>query len=141
MAEAKLGKGKKAESSNQEKIVATFQQLRAEQRAIANKISELEGEKREHQYVDLIGATYVYCTKCFILVDRIVLEALKDVPADRCCFRMVGGVLVERTVKDVTPALQHNTEQVLCKSLVPRLTLNSSSIPVHSPDGEADGPT
>lgn len=24
---------------------------------------------------------------------------------------MVGGVLVERTVKDVTPALQHNTEQ------------------------------
>lgn len=90
MAEAKLGKGKKAESSNQEKIVATFQQLRAEQRAIANKISELEGEKREHQ---------------------IVLEALKDVPADRCCFRMVGGVLVERTVKDVTPALQHNTEQ------------------------------
>ena len=50
-----------------------------------------------------------YC----MLFNRIVLEALKDVPAERRCFRMVGGVLVERTVKDVTPALQHNTEQVI----------------------------
>lgn len=58
MAEAK-GKAKKAETSSQEKIVATFQQLRAEQRAIANKISELEGEKKEHLCVHLIGATYL----------------------------------------------------------------------------------
>lgn len=53
MADAK-GKGKKGEASNQEKIVATFQQLRNEQRAIANKISELEGEKKEHECVQLI---------------------------------------------------------------------------------------
>ncbi len=40
------------------------------------------------------------------------MTALKKVDQDRRCFRMVGGVLVERTVKDVLPALQYNSEQV-----------------------------
>ena len=42
----------------------------------------------------------------------IVIEALKGVEPDRRCFRMIGGVLVERTVKDVLPALENNKEQV-----------------------------
>lgn len=42
----------------------------------------------------------------------IVIDALKKVDPGRRCFRMIGGVLVERTVKDVLPALQHNSEQV-----------------------------
>lgn len=41
---------------------------------------------------------------------RLVLETLGPLPADRKCFRMINGVLVERTVKDVTPALQTNSE-------------------------------
>jgi Prefoldin subunit len=44
-----------------------------------------------------------------------VIDTLKDVEAkqpDRKCFRLVGGVLVERTVKDVLPALEHNRENV-----------------------------
>ena len=49
-------------------------------------------------------------------IHRIVIEALKKVDPGRKCFRMIGGVLVERTVKDVLLALQHNTEQV-CVSL------------------------
>jgi len=44
---------------------------------------------------------------------RLVIEALKDVDGDRKCFRMVGGVLVERTVKDVLPAMTNNYEQVM----------------------------
>ena len=35
--------------SNEEKIVAQFQQLRQEQRAIALKISELEADLNEHE--------------------------------------------------------------------------------------------
>jgi len=41
--------GKKAESMSQEKIVATFQKLRQEQRAIVGKIAELEGESNEYR--------------------------------------------------------------------------------------------
>lgn len=44
------------------------------------------------------------------------MDALKKVDSERRCFRMVGGVLVERTVKDVLPALQYNSEQVLLDS-------------------------
>ncbi len=43
---------------------------------------------------------------------RLVLETLKDVDKDRKCFRMIGGVLVERTVNEVVPALEQNKEQV-----------------------------
>lgn len=31
-------------------------------------------------------------------------------PGDRKCFRMINGVLVERTVRDVVPALKTNAE-------------------------------
>lgn len=50
---------------------------------------------------------------------ELVIEALKEVETDRKCFRMVGKVLVERTVKEVLPALQTNHDQLgnLVKSL------------------------
>lgn len=41
---------------------------------------------------------------------RLVLETLELLPDDRKCFRMINGVLVERTVKDVIPALKTNSE-------------------------------
>lgn len=77
--------------SNEEKIVAQFQQLRQEQRAIALKITELEADNNEHE---------------------LVIDTLKDVEGDRKCFRMIGGVLVERSVKEVLPALRKNKEQI-----------------------------
>jgi len=43
---------------------------------------------------------------------RTVIETIKDVDGDRKCFRMIGGVLVERSVKEVLPALRKNREQV-----------------------------
>lgn len=39
-----------------------------------------------------------------------MLETLEPLPGDRKCFRMINGVLVERTVKDVVPALKTNSE-------------------------------
>ena len=41
--------GKKAEPMTQERIISTFQKLRQEQRAIINKITELEGDTNEHK--------------------------------------------------------------------------------------------
>lgn len=40
-----------------------------------------------------------------------MIETLKTVDADRKCFRLIGGVLCERTVKDVLPQLQENKEK------------------------------
>lgn len=48
----------------------------------------------------------------FSLFYRLVIETLQNVDEDRKCFRMVGGVLVERTVKEVLPALTTNRDQV-----------------------------
>jgi len=45
-----------------------------------------------------------------LTADRLVLETLAPVPKDCKCFRLINGVLVERTVADVVPALQTNAE-------------------------------
>ncbi|KAK2145654.1 hypothetical protein LSH36_666g00000 [Paralvinella palmiformis] len=86
--QAKPGKNKQM---SQEQIVGGFQELRNQQRAIASKISEMEMDIKEHD---------------------LVIEALKDVDPERKCFRMIGGVLVERTVKEVLPALINNHQQI-----------------------------
>ncbi|KAL8985242.1 MAG: hypothetical protein Q9177_004490 [Variospora cf. flavescens] len=56
---------------------------------LAEKIGNVEQETEEH---------------------KLVLETLTPLPKDRKCFRMINGVLVERTVKDVLPALQTNAD-------------------------------
>lgn len=48
----------------------------------------------------------------FSTKSSLVIDTLKDVDPSRKCFRLVGGVLVERTVKEVLPALESNKEQV-----------------------------
>ena len=44
--------------------------------------------------------------------NRLVLETLTPLPSDRKCFRMINGVLVERTVGDVLPQLQSNSDNM-----------------------------
>ncbi len=41
-----------------------------------------------------------------------MIETLQGVSPDRRCFRMIGGVLVERTVREVLPALEANRDKV-----------------------------
>ncbi|XP_016065905.1 PREDICTED: prefoldin subunit 2 [Miniopterus natalensis] len=74
-----------------EQVIAGFNRLRQEQRGLASKAAELEMELNEHS---------------------LVIDTLKEVDETRKCFRMVGGVLVERTVKEVLPALENNKEQI-----------------------------
>ncbi|KAL1452122.1 hypothetical protein WDU94_006430 [Cyamophila willieti] len=99
MADAK----KKANKLTDEEIYNGFQNLRAEQRQIATKLSELEQELTEH---------------------KIVLDTLKDLDGDRRCFRLIGGVLCEKTVKEVIPTLTSNRDQLntLITSLNEQLT-------------------
>ncbi len=75
-----------------------FNQLRQEQRMLINKFNELELDVGEH---------------------NTVIETLKSVDGDRKCFRSVGGILVERTVKEVLPALENNKAQI--QSLLEKL--------------------
>ncbi|KAL8992362.1 MAG: hypothetical protein Q9169_007157 [Polycauliona sp. 2 TL-2023] len=56
---------------------------------LADRIGNVEQETEEH---------------------KLVLETLNPLPGERKCFRMINGVLVERTVKDVLPALQINSD-------------------------------
>ncbi|KAJ5477417.1 hypothetical protein N7539_007561 [Penicillium diatomitis] len=56
---------------------------------LASKIGDIEQEAEEH---------------------KLVIETLNPLPSDRKCFRMVNGVLVERTVQDVLPALKTNSD-------------------------------
>lgn len=39
-----------------------------------------------------------------------MIDTLEPLPQDRTCFRMVNGVLVERTVADVLPTLKTNSD-------------------------------
>ncbi|XP_028406474.1 prefoldin subunit 2-like [Dendronephthya gigantea] len=92
-----VNKGSKG-SLTQEQIIFNFNQLRQEQRNLISKMNELEMDQSEHS---------------------MVIENLKDIAPERKCFRMIGGVLVERTVKDVLPALTSNRDQI--KGLIEKL--------------------
>ena len=43
---------------------------------------------------------------------RTVIEALKEVAADRKCFQLIGGVLTEKTAGDVVPNLINKKTQI-----------------------------
>lgn len=74
-----------------EKVFGEFQQLRNEQRNLVNSLNTLEMDLKEHQ---------------------TVIATLQTVDPDRKCFRLIGGVLCERTVKEVLPQLTENKEYI-----------------------------
>ncbi|KAI0796934.1 Prefoldin beta-like protein [Abortiporus biennis] len=78
----------------QPEIQQTYTRFQNDLQTLAGKIGELEQEAEEHS-----------------LVLTTLDEALAEEP-ERKCFRLVGGVLVERTVKDVVPALQTNRDGI-----------------------------
>ncbi|GAA96136.1 uncharacterized protein L969DRAFT_43240 [Mixia osmundae IAM 14324] len=79
----------KARPSDQE-LTAEYNARRSAIQALVAKLNELQSEGDEYAAV----------------IDTLTAAKAKD--ADRKCFRMIHGVLVERTVKDVLPALETN---------------------------------
>ncbi|PLB41937.1 putative prefoldin subunit 2 [Aspergillus candidus] len=66
---------------------------------MAQKIGDIEQEAEEH---------------------KLVIETLDPLPRERKCFRMMNGVLVERSIEDVLPTLKTNSDglkQVLAELL------------------------
>lgn len=113
------------------KILAELQALRNDQRNIVSTISSFEQELKEHKWVNgkmwcssslfvcitfslslfwhrLIEIWFEFLSKS----SRTVIDTLKNVDENRKCFRLIGGVLCERTVKDVLPQLHDSVEQL-----------------------------
>ncbi|KRT80088.1 hypothetical protein AMK59_7775 [Oryctes borbonicus] len=82
---------KSSKGPTPEDIVNGFNALRTEQRSLAIKLSEFEMDLNEH---------------------KLVIETLKNVNEGRKCYRLVGGILTERKVKDVLPVLVANKERL-----------------------------
>lgn len=68
-----------------------FGKMKQEYQGLAQKLAELDVDKREH---------------------ILVLGTMEKLPAERRAYRMVGGVLVERTVGEVLPAVKANLDGI-----------------------------
>lgn len=79
--------------------------LKQELQVIAEKLADIEAEMEEYKYTKWVfGIVY--------LTYSVVIEALKPLDGDRKCHRLVNGVLVERSVSQVLPALTTNIDNV-----------------------------
>ncbi|KAI9788988.1 MAG: hypothetical protein M1816_006446 [Peltula sp. TS41687] len=76
-------------AKKQQELQLQYTNFKNNLQQLAQKIGDIEQETEEH---------------------KLVLETLQPLSGDRRCFRMINGVLVERTVKEVVPALKTNSE-------------------------------
>jgi len=93
MSSSNKGKAKPPQLTAQD-IQANYSRMQSELQSLASKIGELEQEAEEHGLV------------------LVTLEETLKTDPNRRCFRLIGGVLVERTVKDVVPALKMNRDGI-----------------------------
>jgi prefoldin subunit 2 len=68
---------------------AKLQQLKNEYTQILGKIAEIDQERREH---------------------TLVLDTLNKQPPEKKCWRLLGGVLVEKTVNEIAPSIGQNID-------------------------------
>ena len=72
-------------------VIRKFNELMQEVNQLASKIAELEFDRNEH---------------------RLVEDTLRPLDGQRRAYRLVGEVLVERTVEEVLPSVANNREKV-----------------------------
>ncbi|XP_010525193.1 PREDICTED: probable prefoldin subunit 2 isoform X2 [Tarenaya hassleriana] len=77
------------EPPNEQAVANIYTAMRSELSQIYSNITELEMQVSEH---------------------TLVINAIQPLDPSRKCFRMIGGVLVQRTIKEVLPAVQRNKE-------------------------------
>merc|ERR1739838_6429 len=77
--------------SSKEEIVQGFQQMCQMQRQLHQKLAEIKQERGEHE---------------------LVADSLRKAEPERKAWRLVGGVLTERTVGEVLPALEKQIENL-----------------------------
>jgi prefoldin subunit 2 len=82
---------KEFDENNADQVLGVYRQMDSECRQVMGKISELNLEKDEH---------------------RLVVETLQKLEGERKAYRLVGGVLVERTVGEVLPIVNSNFEGI-----------------------------
>ncbi|CAG8262452.1 unnamed protein product [Penicillium salamii] len=80
---------KQIDPKKQQELQLQYTNFKNTLQQLATKIGEIEQEQEEH---------------------KLVIQTLDPLEADRKCFRMVNGVLVERTIKDVLPTLKTNED-------------------------------
>ncbi|KAI8475086.1 MAG: Prefoldin subunit-domain-containing protein [Monoraphidium minutum] len=73
--------------ANEREIIGRFQEMRQQLAETSSKIGDLEAEAMEHE---------------------LVIKTLKPMEKDRKCYRMVGDVLVQRSVAETLPAVERN---------------------------------
>ncbi|CAM8998404.1 unnamed protein product [Rhodiola kirilowii] len=96
---ANRSEGDGREPINEQAVANIYSAMRSELNQIYSKITELEMEVSEHS---------------------LVINAIQPLDPSRRCYRMIGGVLVERTIKEVLPAVQRNKEGI--EEVIARLT-------------------
>lgn len=87
---------------NENQVLSKYKELQNECSNLVTKISELEMDRNEHKLVE---------------------ETLTPLDKNRRAFRLVGGILVERTVGEVLPSVTSNRMNLdtVIKSLETRL--------------------
>ncbi|OAP63222.1 prefoldin subunit 2 [Fonsecaea erecta] len=84
-----MASGQETALRKQQDLQSQYTNYKNTLQSLAQKVGEIEQEIEEH---------------------KLVMETLQPLPQDRKCFRLINGVLVERTVKDVLPALKTNSD-------------------------------
>uniref|UniRef100_A0A7S2R7M0 Prefoldin subunit 2 n=1 Tax=Eucampia antarctica TaxID=49252 RepID=A0A7S2R7M0_9STRA len=76
---------------NEQAVLSKYKELQSECHGLVSKITELEQDRNEHKLVE---------------------QTLAPIDDNRRAFRLVGGVLVERTVSEVLPSVRSNRENL-----------------------------
>lgn len=79
------------EPKNEQEVLGIYRQMNSELQSMVQSYTKFEMDRNEH---------------------RLVEETLEPMDPDRRAFRLVGGVLVERTIREVLPTVTENRKKL-----------------------------